>query len=65
MTNITISLPNNQLEIINQRAQELGITPEVFLQISIDNWLTHPTGEFTQAKDYVLKKNAELYQRLA
>lgn len=65
MTNITISLPNNQLEIINQRAQELGITPEVFLQISIDNWLTHPTGEFTQAEDYVLKKNAELYQRLA
>jgi len=61
MTNITLSLPDTQLEIITKRAQELGISPEVFLQVSIEDWLTHPTKQFIEAADYVLKKNAELY----
>jgi hypothetical protein len=65
MTTITISLPDTQLEIITKRAQDLGISPEVFLQVSIEDWLTHPRKEFTEAADYVLKKNAELYKRLA
>lgn len=65
MPNITISLPDNQLETITKRAQELGISPEFFLQISIEDWLTYPTMEFTEAASYVLKKNAELYKRLA
>lgn len=65
MTSITIDLPDQQFEKIQKLAQELGISVEELLRFSIEDWLNHPKSEFVQAADYVLHKNAELYQRLA
>lgn len=65
MASITIDLPDRQLEKVQKLAQRLGISTEELLRISIEDWLNHPRGEFVQAVEYVLHKNADLYQRLA
>ena len=65
MASITIDLPDQQFEKVQKLAQKLGISTEELLRISIEDWLNHPKSEFVRAADYVLNKNAELYQRLA
>ncbi|MFN5856691.1 MAG: DNA-binding protein [Pseudanabaenaceae cyanobacterium] len=65
MASITISLPSDKLEKIKQLAMEIGISPEEFLQASIKDWLDSSSNDFVRASEYVLAKNAELYQRLA
>ncbi|WP_017305730.1 ribbon-helix-helix domain-containing protein [Spirulina subsalsa] len=65
MASITISLPDDKLERIKQLALETGISPEEFLQAYIKDWLDSSSNDFVRASEYVLTKNAELYQRLA
>ena len=65
MTTITIDLPEERLQLLQQRADDLGITLEDLVRLSINDVLTRPPEEFQQTIDYVLKKNAELYRRLA
>ncbi len=65
MTAITIHLPDEHVKELNQRAAELNISTEQLIQASIEDMLAQPDEEFRQALEYVLKKNAELYRRLA
>lgn len=65
MTSITINISEQQFQEVQQLANGLGLSPEEWLRLSMDEWLNHPKSEFSQASSYVLKKNAELYQRLA
>jgi len=45
-------------------AAGLGMTPEELVRASVEDLLGSPE-EFRKAVDYVLKKNEELYRRLA
>jgi hypothetical protein len=65
MTTITIALAEEQLLKLKERAARLGVAPEELVQISIDELLDQSDEAFNRAMDYVLKKNAELYRRLA
>ena len=65
MTLIAIELAEERLQVLQQRADDLDITLEELVQLSINDLLARPQEEFQQAVDYVLKKNAELYRRLA
>ncbi len=65
MASIIIDLPDQQFEKIQKLSQNLGILTKELLRIGIEDCLNHPKSEFIQAVDYVLHKNAELYQRLA
>ena len=65
MTTLTIALPDEPMQRLKELATEAGVAPEELLQTSIEQWLTRPREDFAQAASYVLKKNAELYQRLA
>ena len=65
MASITINISDEQLQLLQQLAQEIDTSPEDLLRANIENWLTCQNKEFAQAADYVLKKNAELYRRLA
>ncbi|MGF1675001.1 MAG: ribbon-helix-helix protein, CopG family [Rivularia sp. (in: cyanobacteria)] len=65
MASITINISDEQLRRLQQLAQESQVSPEDLLRSSIEDWLTCPKNEFPQAASYVLKKNAELYHRLA
>jgi len=65
MTDITITLPEERLDKLRDLASAYGITAEELVRASIDHLLGGPEEEFKRIADYVLKKNEELYRRLA
>jgi hypothetical protein len=65
MTAITIRLSDDRLAKLVDLAAQSGLSPEEFLRTRVEQWLEHPESDFAQAAAYVLKKNAELYRRLA
>ncbi len=65
MASITIDLPDGQFQKLQELARVHGISAEALLRASIEDWLSVPKEDFTQVAEYVLKKNSELYRRLA
>ena len=65
MAAITINITEQQLQKLQELAQKLGISTEELLSTSLEDLLNSPKIEFNQAASYVLRKNAELYHRLA
>ncbi len=50
---------------LTELAGEAGVQPEELLRASVEEWLSRPRTDFAGAASYVLKKNADLYRRLA
>jgi predicted transcriptional regulator len=65
MTTLTISLSEDRLQQLKERAAQLRVAPEDLVRASIEEFLTRPEEEFQRALTYVLNKNIELYRRLA
>ena len=65
MANITVSLTEEGLLKLQELAARLMISPEDLVRIGVEELLALPDDEFRRVMNYVLKKNAELYQRLA
>lgn len=65
MENLTIMLPDEVATQLRTVAKNAGVKPEEFLLASLQEKLATIDTEFIDAMRYVLKKNAELYQRLA
>ncbi len=64
MSNLTISLPDDKMSKLKEMAADLGTTAEELVRASVEDLLGRPE-EFRKAADYVLKKNEELYRKLA
>ncbi len=65
MTSITIAIPDERLLKLKELAARFQVTPEKLVRLSVEEILTRSEEDFQSAASYVLKKNAELYQRLA
>jgi antitoxin FitA len=65
MSTFTIELPEEQARRLRERASKAGVPPERLLRDGLEEWLDHPDTRFAEAAEYVLKKNRELYRRLA
>jgi len=65
MTTITIELPSERLQKLQEMAVKFGVSMEELVRVSVEDMLTQPEEQFRNAAQYVLKKNAELYKRLA
>lgn len=65
MASVTINLSDNQFQTLQELAKLHGIAPEVLSRASLEEWLDLQKGDFVDAANYVLAKNAELYRRLA
>ncbi len=65
MSDITVSISDERLIKLEEKADRLGITLKDLVLLGIDEILSRPDEDFLQAVDYVMKKNAELYRRLA
>ncbi len=62
---IAIELSEPQESQLRQRAKILGIAPEELARVAVADLLSQPDQDFAAAADRVLRKNAELYRRLA
>lgn len=65
MSSITINLPEEHHTRLQEIAERLGISLEDLTRMSIEELLAWPDVNFENAADRVLKKNEELYRRLA
>lgn len=62
---LSIDLSPAQAERLRLEAQRLGLTPEDLARAVIADLLASPGEDFTAAAERVLKKNEDLYRRLA
>ena len=65
MTSITVPISEERLAELRVIAQRAGVSPEELARASLEDWLRQPRQDFVEAARFVLKKNAELYKRLA
>lgn len=65
MSTITIQLPDERMMQLQKLANEAKVRPEDLLQARVEQWLSESGQDFMTAAQYVLKKNEELYRRLA
>jgi antitoxin FitA len=65
MSAITVPLSEERLERLKALARQVGVAPEELARATLEDWLSQPREDFQQAALYVLRKNAELYRRLA
>lgn len=62
---LTIDLSPTQVEQLRHEAERLGLAPEDLARAAIGDLLAAPADDFKQAAERVLRKNQELYRRLA
>ncbi len=65
MTDITISMSEDRMKQLREKAIHFQVAPEDLLRVSLEDVLARPEEDLRQALEYVLNKNTELYQRLA
>ena len=65
MTHITISISDERMQKLREKASRFQVAPEDLVRASLEGLLALPEEDFRQAPEYVLSKNAELYRRLA
>jgi hypothetical protein len=65
MSTVTITLSDDRLSKLEERASQFRVSLEELVQLSIEELLTRPDEAFRAAVEYILEKNAELYRRLA
>lgn len=65
MAAITISLSDECVTELREKARRLGIQPEDLVKASVDQLLSAPDEALERAREHVLQKNSELYRRLA
>ena len=65
MKTLEVQLPEQTASRLEEAAERLSVSPEELLLLSVEEKLAQLDAEFRESSDYVLKKNAELYRRLA
>ena len=63
--NVAFELPAAQAEKLRQAAERLGMSPAELARAAVTDLLAEGDDEFSAATDRILRKNAELYRRLA
>ena len=65
MDAITITLSDDRLAQLREMAARFRVSPEELVRVGIEELLGRPDDAFQRAVTEALKKNAELYRRLA
>jgi antitoxin FitA len=65
MVQITVALTEARLQELEEVAVRLGVSVDTLVRVSVEELLAKPDESFRDPLDYVLKKNEELYRRLA
>ena len=63
--NVAFDLPPAQAEKLRKAAEQLGISPSELARAAVTDLLGQRDDDFQNAAERVLRKNSELYRRLA
>jgi hypothetical protein len=63
--NVAFDLPAAQAEKLRREADRLGVSPSDLARAALSDLLADRDEDFHAAANRVLRKNAELYRRLA
>jgi hypothetical protein len=62
---LAFELPAPQAQKLREEAKRLGLSPEDLARAALADLLSTPDAEFQAAADRIVRKNQELYRRLA
>ncbi len=65
MATLTIELPDELARRFDSLAKDHGVTPEQVIRQALETYVDSQEARLDQVLDEVLKRNAELYRRLA
>lgn len=65
MAILTISITEDHMQLLRERAVRYSVRLEDLVRIGIEDIMSRPEKEFSEALQFVLHKNAEIYRRLA
>ena len=65
MTEITISLQDEQAQVLRTLASRLGLSAEELARAGLEDLLAQPDEAVSKVFDRVISKNRDLYRRLA
>ncbi|MBA3354721.1 MAG: DNA-binding protein [Pyrinomonadaceae bacterium] len=65
MKTLEVQLPDQTASKLEEAAERLSVSLEELLVLTVEEKLAQLDAEFRDSSDYVLKKNADLYGRLA
>ena len=65
MKALTVNLPEPTASRLEAAAQQLGVSLDDFLRMSVEEKLARVDDSFRDAIEKVVSKNAELYKRLS
>lgn len=65
MNAITVTLSDDRLAQLQEMAIRFQVSPEELVRVGVEELLAQPDDVFQRVIAAVLKKNAELYRRLA
>jgi predicted transcriptional regulator len=65
MNAITVTLSDDRLAQLQEMATRFQVSPEELVRVGVEELLAQPDDAFQRVVTTVLKKNAELYRRLA
>lgn len=62
---LNLELDDQQAQRLEEAARRLNVSVNDLAKAAINDLLAKPESDFERAANHVLKKNAELYRRLA
>jgi len=62
---VTIELSEERATTLRETARRIGVTLEELAGAALSDALDHSKEDFLEAAEYVLKKNEQLFRRLA
>ena len=62
---LNLEIDAHQLQRLDETARRLNVSVLDLAKAAINDLLAKPDSDFERAAEHVLKKNAELYRRLA
>lgn len=65
MVTITIELNVEHVRKLKEMALKYGLSVEDLARVGVEDLLARPDEQFEKSMRYILKKNKELYKRLA
>jgi len=62
---ITVDVPDGQVRRLEEAARRLKVSPEALAAAAVQDMVTQGDADFAKVAERVLKKNGDLYRRLA